>query len=280
MSTLLIFLAVILISGAMGIFLALWWLVPRLERLYIFRPSREISSTPAEVGIAFDQHFIETTDNCRLSAWHLCPDNPVGGIVYFHGNSGNLGILVEVLEMLYRCDLQVLAVDYRGYGRSTGTPSETGLYRDALATVRYFQKNLKNHQIPMIYWGRSLGSCVAAFTSSQIPPDALILESAFRSKAALVQYYPQFRFFHPFSTCRLDTVHHLEKHIFPVLLLHGDQDRTIPLEEGRLLFEKLTEPKESFWIEGANHVNIHRVDGIAYMRRVLRFVKQANPSNA
>lgn len=278
MSLTLLVLLVPLIPVLAGILLILWWLVPRLESQYVFRPGHEVYTTPAEVGIAFDQYFIETPDGCRLSAWHLCPARPVGGIVYFHGNSGNLGIMVEILDQLYRCDLQVLAVDYRGYGWSTGIPSEAGLYQDSLSTVRYFQEHLRNEGVPSVYWGRSLGSCMAAFASAQVPPDGLILETAFRSKSTLLRYYPQFRLFQPFSRCRFETVRYLKGHLFPVLLLHGNRDRRVPFEEGRRLFDKLTAPKDFYCVEGADHVNLHRVDGVSYMRRVLQFVNQTKTS--
>ena len=270
-------LGVVLVSLLAGVGLAFYVIVPRLERAFLFRPSRQVVRTPADLGMVFDQHFIETADGCRLSAWHMRPASPVGSVLYFHGNGGNLGILNEVFDMLYRGGLEILAVDYRGYGWSSVNPSEVGLYEDAMATARYFRENLKAPELPLLYWGRSLGSCVAAYAASQAPPDGLILETAFPSKASLMKHYPQFKVFYPFSRCRLDTVRHLRDHIFPVLLLHGDRDRTIPLQEGRALFEQLTGPKEFLCIKGADHINLHRVGSEVYLRRVVNFVRQVRP---
>jgi alpha-beta hydrolase superfamily lysophospholipase len=272
----LIVLLVALTSALAGILGTFWWLVPRLEKVFLFRPSREVGSTPADVGIPFDQCYIDTPDGCRLSGWHMCPSDPVGGVVYFHGNGGNLGILVEVFETLHREGLQVLAIDYRGYGWSTGVPSEEGLYQDGLAAVRYFEEHFRRADLPLIYWGRSLGSSVAAHAASRIPPNGLILETAFTSKASLVKHYPQFRLLHPFSRCRLDTLRYLRGHSFPVLLLHGDQDRTIPLEEGEKLFRNLTGPKHFYCTPGADHINLHRFDAVSYMRRIVQFVSEVN----
>ncbi|MDA2939010.1 alpha/beta hydrolase [Acidobacteria bacterium AH-259-A15] len=271
-------LLVALIFLVVGFLLALWWIVPRLENLFVFRPTREVSKTPAQLGIPFDQYFIETSDGCRLSAWHMRPSDPLGSIIYFHGNGGNLGLLNEIFDLLFRFGLEVLAVDYRGYGWSSGTPSEKGLYQDTLATVTYFHNHLRDSELPLLYWGRSLGSCFAAYAASQVPPDGLILETGFASKASLVKYYPQFRAFYPFSRCRLETLRYLKDHLFPVLVIHGDRDRTIPSEEGRALFEGLTRPKEFYCVKGADHVNVHRLDSASYMRRVLQFVKQVKPS--
>ncbi len=92
--------------------------------------------------------------------------------------------------MFYRNGLQVLAVDYRGYGWSTGAPSEQGVYEDAVATVEYFETNFKKFRVPVVYWGRSLGGCIASFASKQLPPNGLILETTFPSKASLIGRVP------------------------------------------------------------------------------------------
>ncbi|MFQ5740028.1 MAG: alpha/beta hydrolase [Acidobacteriota bacterium] len=265
-------------STLIGVALVLFWAVPKVENRFVFRPTGEILRTPADYGIPFQQCFFETADGCRLSAWHFFPLNPRASVIYFHGNSGNLGLFTEVFQLLYRHGIQVFAVDYRGYGWSTGSPSETGVYRDALETIGYFKERMKTSgRPPLIYWGRSLGGCVAAFAASKSPPDGLILETAFPSKKSLLKNYPRLRLFQLFSRSRLDTAKHLKGHRFPVLLLHGDQDRTVPLEQGQSLFRKLTGPKQFRQIRGADHINIHRLDSAAYMRYVLEFAKEIGP---
>ena len=127
------FLAGLFLGGILCVLCLLWYTIPHLERFYVFRPSREILRTPADFEIPYDQCFIDSEEGVRLSAWHLKPDHPVGSVVYFHGNGGNLGILNEILALFFRSGLQVLAVDYRGYGWSTGVPSEKGFYTDARA---------------------------------------------------------------------------------------------------------------------------------------------------
>ncbi len=273
----LLLLAVSFVSMLAGVALVLLWAVPKLENKFLFRPMREIFKTPADFGIPFEQHTVETPDGCRLSAWHICPHRPRASILYFHGNTGNLGLFNEVFQLLYQHQLQIFAIDYRGYGSSTGTPYEKGLYRDALAAVDYFGKNLKKGNLPILYWGRSLGCAVASYAASHQPPDGLVLETAFASKRALMSSYRQFRWFYPFSRCRLNTAKHLKGHRFPILLLHGDQDKTVPLEQGKKLFEMLTGPKDFFHVNGADHVNIHRLESQKYMERVLRFADEVRP---
>ncbi|HSR69056.1 MAG TPA: alpha/beta hydrolase [Acidobacteriota bacterium] len=273
----LLLLVVAVLSFLAGIGAVLWWAVPRIERMYVFRPSGEVAKTPSDLGIPFQQHFIETPDGCRLSAWHLLPPDPIASIVYFHGNGANLGILNEILRDFYKAGYQVLAVDYRGYGWSSGIPSEEGLCIDAETTVRYFRDHLKAPKAPLVYWGRSLGSAFASYAAHKLPPQGLILESPFPSKSSLLRHYPQYRFFSLFSRIRLATARYLREHAFPVLVIHGDRDRTVPLDQGHLLYQKLTGPKEFYRVEGADHIDLHLVDRDAYMSRIRRFVEQAKP---
>lgn len=149
----------LVIGSILGVVLLLRLTVPKLEQLYVFRPSSDVFRKPSDLGVPFDQCFIDTPDGVRLSAWHLCPANPLASIVYFHGSGGNLGIRTEILVELYRNGLQVFAVDYRGFGWSTGTPSEDGVLVDVAATVDFFNANFRRFRCPVVYWGRSLGGC-------------------------------------------------------------------------------------------------------------------------
>lgn len=264
---------VALSSAAVGAAGILWWWIPRLEPLFLFRPTRYVLRTPAQLGVPHRQLFLQTPDGCTLSAWHLRPHKPRAAVLYFHGNGGNLGLITEVLALLYRHRLEVLALDYRGYGWSTGVPSEAGLYLDSLTAVREFRARCAEPGLPLLYWGRSMGGCVAAYAASREPPAGLILESTFPSKRSLLRHSLRLRFFGLFSRGRLDTLAYLEGHRFPVLVIHGDTDPTVPLEQGRRLFEDLSGPKEFYLVEGADHLNVHFLDSGAYMRRVLRFVE-------
>lgn len=273
----LVFVIGMFVGSVITVLTVLWYTIPRIERLYVFRPARDILKTPKDLGVPFDQCFVDVSERVRLSAWHLCPHQPVASVVYFHGNGGNLGILNEILAMFYWHGLQVFAIDYRGYGWSTGTPSEEGIYKDALASVRYFNANFKQSDIPLIYWGRSLGAAVASYAAGKLPPSGLVLETAFPNKSSLLEHYPQLRPFRPFSKCEFDTSSHLKGHQFPVLLLHGDKDRTVPLKQGQLLYSQLTGPKEFFRVEGAGHLDLHMKDSANYMQRVLKFFRDVAP---
>ena len=187
-----------------GICVFLFWAVPRLERRFVFQPSKEVAQTPSQFGVPFEQFFVPTPDGERLSAWHLLPNRPRAAVLYFHGNRGNLGLFAEVLARFYQNRLQVFAVDYRGYGASSGQPTEKGVYMDALAAVEYFQDRLRVDGCPVVFWGRSLGGPVAAYASGRALPGGVILETTFSSKRVLLRNYPwQFRFFSVFRDIAL-----------------------------------------------------------------------------
>ena len=268
---LVLLLSVGLISVAICAFL--FWAVPRLERRFVFQPSKNVTQTPAQFGVPFEQFFVPTPDGERLSAWHLLPNRPRAAILYFHGNRGNLGLFAEILARLYQNRLQVFAVDYRGYGASSGQPTEKGVYMDALAAVEYFHDRLRVDGCPVVFWGRSLGGPVAAYASGRALPGGVILESTFSSKRVLLRNYPwQFRFFSVFSQYRFDTLRYLSGKRLPTLVVHGDRDRTIPVEQGRHLFRNLGNPKSFVGISGADHINIHTVDEDRYWREILGFI--------
>ena len=245
-----------------------------MERLYVFRPSPNVDRTPADSGVPFQQFFLDTSDGERLSVWHLCPERPRASIIYFHGNSGNLALFCDVLTDLYERRLQVMAIDYRGYGWSSGEPSEEGLYQDSLCAVQHFRDHLQIDGIPLVLWGRSLGGPVAAYAAGRCSPDGLVLETTFASKKTLLRAFPpKFRFFSLFSRCKFRTLRNLSDYPGHVLVIHGDQDRTIPIEQGRHLLRGLREPKSFLLMPGADHRNIHEIDRARYFGHLLEFLR-------
>jgi fermentation-respiration switch protein FrsA (DUF1100 family) len=167
----------------------------------------------------------------------------------------------------------VFAFDYRGYGLSTGRPSERGLYRDVDAIVEQFWHQ-RSGGIPIVYWGRSLGVTMAAYASTIRAPDGLILESGFPDVRSLVRASPLVAFLAWFSTYRFPCAEFLRRVRIPVptLVLHGDDDHVVPIALGRALFEKIKEPKQFVIIRGGDHNDVTPSDPGAYWETVERFV--------
>jgi fermentation-respiration switch protein FrsA (DUF1100 family) len=205
---------------------------PLLNRLLFF-PSRRILQTPTR----FDDLTIPTADGQRLHGWWVEADEPHATVLFFHGNAGNIGDRVPHIELLKAAGFNVLAFDYRGYGRSTGRPTEAGTYLDARAARGALPDDGR-----VIYVGESLGGAIALELALHRPPDGLVLQSTFTSIRHMARlHYP----FIPsavvpdaYPSIRL--VRGLEA---PLLVLHGRNDAIVPLMDGEALYEAAPEPK-------------------------------------
>jgi fermentation-respiration switch protein FrsA (DUF1100 family) len=247
-------------------------LVGAAEPKFVFFPTRGEQETPATLGIPYSALRLHTSDGEQLVAWQLEPERPIADVVYFHGNGGNLSIWLPVLASLHQLDIRVLAVDYRGYGLSSGRPSEQGLYRDAEAVVSYAMARRAAGARPLVYWGRSLGGPVAASAARVGSPDGLILESTFPDKAAVVRSSPLLRALNIFGSYRFATVEMLREFSKPVLVLHAQNDSVIPYSLGREVYERLRPPKQFVAIAGADHNDLFVASREAYWSPVLQFI--------
>ncbi len=248
--------------------------VSRLEPAMVFFPMSGEEQTPASLGIRYTALRLRTADGVRIAAWQLEPETPTADIVYFHGNGGNLSMWLPVLAALHSFGYRVLAVDYRGYGASEGSPSERGVMLDAEAAVRHASSEVERRTTcrPLIYWGRSLGGPIAAGAAGVIAPDALVLESTFPDKVSVIRWNPVFRGLNLFSSYRFDTVGALRGFKKPVLVVHGDADTIIPHALGRELFERLDAPKQLVTLRGADHNDFFDARHEAYWTPLRAFI--------
>src|SRR5207249_934320 len=196
-------------------------LVRLSEPSFAFFPLAGETMTPNDFGIPHQPLSIATDDGEQLRAWAMAHAAPHAQIVYFHGNGGNLSIWTPVLAGIARRGYSVLAFDYRGYGTSTGHPSERGLYRDVDAIVKRFWEGPRQ-DAPVVYWGRSLGATMAAYAATMRAPDGLILESAFPDVRTLVRISPPMALLSLFSTYRFPAAEFMQRVRAPVLVMHGD----------------------------------------------------------
>lgn len=263
--------AAALLVAVVAAILVLKALIGSMEPRFVFFPSKGEDANPSQLGIPYETVTLATSDGERIVAWLLEPAQPRADIVYFHGNGGNLSVWLPALASVYRHDFRVLAADYRGYGLSTGEPTEEGVYRDAEAAVRYAAARRTPGQ-PLVFWGRSLGAAVAASATHVVTPDALVLESGFPDKASVTRAYPVLRILNVFASYRFPTAELLRGFRNPVLVMHGDRDSIIPFTLGRELFERLETPRKEFaGIAGADHNDLFDRDNQAYWAPILRF---------
>ena len=253
---------------------ALKLLTSVLEPRLTFFPIRGLNLTPENVGIPYQEIRIQTRDGESIHAWFLHHPEARAEVVFFHGNGGNLSLWLDFIMELYHQSLTVIACDYRGYGESTGSPTEAGLYQDTAALVHHFWHNIHRPTSRVLYWGRSLGGIMAAYATTVRKPDGLVLEATFSEKSSLLKHYPLLRILGFFSRYRFPTTEFVRDLDRPVLVIHGTQDEVVPFSEGQKLFHELNTEKYFSEIEGASHNNLHLIDPESYRTRVREFIQE------
>ena len=271
--------ALLLIASAALLAMLVRFLEPRIA----FFPSTGETTTPRDFGVAYEPLTIETTDGERLRAWLMAPPPPGNKsralarpvtptlVVYFHGNGANLSNWTPILAGIARQGYSVLAFDYRGYGVSSGWPTEKGLYRDVDAVVEYVWTSLKP-STAVVYWGRSLGVSMAAAAATKYAPARLILESGFPDARSLFRAPSPMALLALFSTYRFPAARFLGGSEVPVLVMHGDADTVIPYEQGRALYEGIRGPKQFFTMRGADHNDATPPEEVLYWQAIRAFI--------
>ena len=239
----------------------------------IYYPTRVIEARPTDVGLAYEDVWLRTADGVRLNGWFIPAGSPRGVALFFHGNGGNLGHRMETFGILHRLGLSTFMIDYRGYGRSEGAPSEGGTYQDAKAAWRYLtdQRGLRPSQI--VVMGRSLGGVFSAYVASHFAPAGAVIESSLTSVTDVgAAMYPLM------PVRRLSRFHYPARDFIsqarcPVLVMHSRKDDVIPFFHGQALFEAAPEPKEFLEITGL-HNDGYLTSGAIYTDGLDTFVER------
>ena len=256
--------------AAVAVLLVFTLVVRLIQSSLTFFPTPGETETPTDFGVDYRSVLVSTADGERLQGWELTHHAPTAHVLYLHGNGGNLSMWTSVFVDIARRGYAVFAFDYRGYGVSTGRPSEQGLYRDVTAVVDRFWA-ARPDDAPVVYWGRSLGTVMAAYASTLRAPDGLILESGFPDVRSLLRGSP-LGLLTRFSSYRLPAAEFLQDVSAPVLVLHGDEDRVVPMAQGRLLFDSIAGRKQFVSIRGGNHGDVTPSDPDVYWDAVERFI--------
>ena len=250
------------------------WLVRKAQPRLAFFPHHGEDVTPRSSGVDYEAHVIVTSDGERLILWRLPRRDARATVVYFHGNGGNLSMWCDVLVGLWRRHFEVVAIDYRGYGLSTGRPSEPGLYRDVDATLQFVHQSARRADIPLLYWGRSLGATMAAYAASRRAPDGVILENGFPHMRAVLETNPLLWLLSWLSTYRFATADWMASVTQPALVIHGDRDSVIPYRLGQRLHTELQGPKKFVTIPGGDHNEALPADPAVYWGAIETFVAE------
>jgi fermentation-respiration switch protein FrsA (DUF1100 family) len=238
----------------------------------IYFPDTELIDTPASVGYDFEDVWLTTEDGEKIHGWLVPAKNPTGVVLILHGNAGNISHRMLTLRVFHDMDLTCMIIDYRGYGRSSGSPDEAGSYRDADAAWAYLTERYKPEEI--VIFGRSLGGAVAANLASRVAPAGLILESTFASVPAMARDMLPMFWLGPFLQYDYNTLELIDQIDCPLLVIHSPDDEIIPYTQGQSVFDAAKEPKQFLQLQGShNNGFLHSLP--TYTPAIKAFIEQA-----
>ena len=243
-----------------------------LVNFFSFFPDRNDLIPPDELPAGVEECFIKTTDGVRLQCYRIPNAQSNKLLIYFHGNAGNIGHRLPDLQILAGMNLNVLGVGYRGYGRSSGKPSEAGIYADGRAALAFAERSLGFGLDRILIFGRSIGSSVAVETAMDKALAAVILVTPMTSGKAVGKKSG----FGPLAYLAgnaFDNLSKIRRLRSSLLIVHGTEDEIIPFDMGRALYAAALEPKTFEPVEGAGHNTISTITAAAYWGAVERFIQ-------
>jgi len=226
-----------------------------LQDKFFFLPEKLENDFQFDFERPFEEGFFENTEKFKINFLHFKVENPKGNIIYFHGNADNLVRWGKEASMLCEYGYDVWLMDYETFGKSNGKISEEAFYSDAETFYELVTTKTKDTQI--ILFGRSLGCTFATYLASKNETELLVLEAPFYSLVdALKQRFP-FLPHKKISNYTFPSFQFAENVKCPVVVFHGTEDNTIPIEQGKKLFELFQNPEKEFIIlEGAGHKDL------------------------
>ena len=223
-----------------------------VEKKSIFIPSYAIEFTPNDMNLQYEDVYFKTPDGHILNGWLIPAQDAKYILLFFHGNGGNICHRLEKIAMFNKLKLNVFIIDYRGYGKSSGSPSEAGIYQDALASYNYLLLNKQIPQDTIIIYGESLGNAAAVDLASRKKMRALIIDSGFTTARDMSRtVFPLLPTI--FLSSRFDSLSKIKKITIPKLIIHSVNDEIVPFRFGKKLFDAAAEPKELLKIRGSHN---------------------------
>jgi hypothetical protein len=245
----------------------------------LFQPASTLGRTPDQVGLGYETVYVDTEDGQTLHGWWIPGDGDGANVaretlLFFHGNAGTIAGRLENVRQFHEIGLNVLIFDYRGYGKSTGDPSETGLYQDAEAMWTWLTESRGVEPSDVVLFARSMGGGPASWLAVRTSPRAVILESVFTSVPDIAAHHYPFLPARQLARIQFDVLARVPRFDAPLLVIHSREDRIVPFSHGQQLYEAATEPKQFLEIEGG-HNNGFWVSAKLYTESIRRFLAEA-----
>ncbi|MGB5159574.1 MAG: alpha/beta hydrolase [Thermoanaerobaculia bacterium] len=255
-----------------GMAAARLWL-DRFQHSKTFVPDRYPNGiwNPEAFGLPAENIWFSTEDGMRLHGWWVPHPQARGTFLYCHGSTGSIAHRIGVLRKLWSLEVNLLAFDYRGYGRSTGQPTEDGLYLDVRAAHDHLTRGLGCRVAEILLFGHSLGGAVAIDCALDRRVAGIVAQATFTHiRDAARAVFPTLPI-HLAARRQFRSVDKVSELRIPKLFIHGDADETVPLELGKRLYESAAEPKDFYLVRRGGHNDLHLYGGRRYLRRLSRF---------
>jgi len=241
---------VILLSTML--FVSGWMLM--FEDQYIYYPTKEIDHTPATYGLKFQNIHLTTEDGVVLHGWLMPHAKARFTLLHFHGNAGNISHRLHLYEQWHRMGISLLAIDYRGYGKSEGAPSEAGFYSDGRAAWKELVKRQNIPASQIIISGRSLGCAVAAKLATETKPAALVLETPFTNIPDMAaEHYPWIVPIQYLARTQFDTLDLIAQVKTPTMVITAQNDELVPEAMSEKIYAAAHQPKQLVTLSGSHN---------------------------
>ncbi len=249
------FVLVVLLAG--GVYL----LMRDYEQEFVYAPTSFVKKTPRDTGMPFDSIALASDDGVTIQGWFIpaqSPEQPPATnsaprtLLFFHGRAGNMSDSLEKIHLFHDMGLDVFAIDYHGYGASSGAPTESALTGDAL-TACFYLVDKRNVKLERLYiFGEDLGAAVAIDLATRVAPAGLITEGA---NASILEKIEDDWPLIPWQYLLLnqfDSIKKISDVRVPVLMIHSSDDELVPFNDSRRLYALAHEPKELVEIHGSH----------------------------
>ena len=242
---------------------------------FLFSADKEVISTPAELGLNYDEVWFDTKDEVPIHGWSIPGRANMPLVIFFHGNAANISHFVDILRYFNEMGFSAFIFDYRGFGKSHGQViREEDLYIDGRSAIDYLRsKGWQPSQ--MIFYGHSMGAAVSLQMGLETPPAAVVLESPFTSLSeiawhtapvtyALIGWWA--------IDAEFDNLNKIQNLAVPLVIFQGGKDKIVPPKMAQRLFNQAREPKAFYLIPEGGHSNLFQAGGEVYKRAWLNLM--------
>lgn len=264
--------------------LVLGWIPLGCNGLFYY-PSQKIFYTPDDFGATYEDVHFTSKDGTQLNGWFIPAIGPAKGtVIHFHGNAENMTNHYFFVYWLPKEGFNLFVFDYRGYGASSGKPDRTGMVEDSIAAINYIRQRPDVNPHRILVFGQSLGGAIALAAVAQDSKEgirAVVVESAFASyrsiaREKLAAIWITWPFQWPLAWLLISDAQSplpVIKKIAPVplLVIHGDDDRTVPYKQGQLIYQEASPPKEFWTVTGGHHTEAFTRYAKEYRPKLVNF---------